>query len=337
LATEHCSGCHGADGAGLASDIPDLAAQPAEYLGNALHAYKDGRRHHAALQDMVSGMTEAEIQNLAAFYSSLPAADTDTGRASLQEGESSYEEGASIAAICTDCHGEHGFSQTPGTPSLAGQQPAYLIASTLDYLGGNRGHEEKEAMLQGLGQIDIEKMSFYFASQSPPVRDPAPFGDPAQGQPLSAACGECHGANGVSHDPLVPSLAGQEPYYLVEAIKAYRDHDREHEQMMTDRTDEDIEDIAAYYAVQSAEAAVNRASEAAELAAKCDRCHAPATATLAMAVPSLRGQNEQYLVNAMKAYRDEDRGSSMMHKMSASYSDEMIEALAAYYASESGQ
>jgi cytochrome c553 len=35
----------------------------------------------------------------------------------------------------------------------------------------------------------------------------------------------------------------------------------------------------------------------------------------------------------MKAYRDNDRGNSMMHKMSSNYSDEMIEAIATYYAS----
>lgn len=332
MASEHCSACHGSDGRGLESDIPDLAGQPVEYLISALQAYKDGRRKHAALQDMVSGMTEAEVRNLAAYFSSLRAADPGIAQTPSPESDP-YLESAAIASVCTDCHGDGGYSNTPGTPSLAGQQPAYLIASTLDYVSGSRGHEEKEAMLQGLQQIDIEKLSFYFASQLPPVRVSAPFGDPTRGEPLSAACGECHGARGVSREPLVPSLAGQEPYYLAEAIRAYRDHDRDHEVMMTDRTDADIEDIAAFYSVQSAKAAVDRASEVEELAAKCDRCHASTTGTLTLAVPSLVGQNQQYLVRAMKAYRDDSRGSSTMHKMSASYSDEMIERLAAYYSS----
>ncbi len=51
-----------------------------------------------------------------------------------------------------------------------------------------------------------------------------------------------------------------------------------------------------------------------------------------MPVPSLHGQNRDYLIKVMKAYRGDDRGSSMMHKMSAGYSDEMIEAIAAHYA-----
>jgi cytochrome c553 len=36
----------------------------------------------------------------------------------------------------------------------------------------------------------------------------------------------------------------------------------------------------------------------------------------------------------MKEYRQEDRENSMMHKMSSRYSDEMIEAIASYYATQ---
>lgn len=334
LAEVRCSGCHGLDGQGLGNDIPDLGAQPAEYLADALHAYKDGRRHHAALRDMAANMSEAEIRNLAAYYASQPPAAAASGE-EPKHGDVYYQDGATIAAICTTCHGERGYSIEPGIPSLAGQQPAYLIASTMEYVKGNRGHEEKEQMLKGLQQVDIEKMALYFASQLPPVREPPPFGDPSRGEWLSAACGECHGARGISHEPLVPSLAGQEPYYLVNAIKAYRDKERHHETMMTDRNDAEIEDIAAYYAVQGAEAAASESWQAQELAAKCDRCHAPKSGTFTMPVPSLRGQNREYLVKAMKAYRDDDRQSSMMHKMSADYSDEVIEAIAAYYAEQS--
>jgi cytochrome c553 len=213
IAEESCSGCHGLDGRGETGDIPNLAAQPADYLVEALHAYKDGRRHHAALQDMAAGMSEADIRNIAAFFSSLPPLQPiATGTAPQSEG-SVYQEGAEVAEICAGCHGEQGYSTTPGIPSLAGQQSAYLIVSTLEYARGNRGHQEKEEMLQGLGQVE------------PPAREAPPFGDPARGEPLSASCGECHGARGVSHDPMVPSLAGQEPVYLVKAIKAYRSRD----------------------------------------------------------------------------------------------------------------
>ena len=335
IAEADCSGCHGMDGRGDTTEIPNLAAQPAEYLVESMHAYRDGRRHHAALQEMTSEMSEADIVNIAGYYASLPPLEAVTGTQAGQAGAVSYSEGAAVAAVCEDCHGEGGVSTTEGIPSLAGQQPIYLITSTLEYKKGNRGHAEKEEMLKGLKQIDVEKMAMYFAAQVPMAREAPPFGDPVAGEPLSANCGSCHGARGVSHDPMVPSLASQEPNYLVTAIKAYRSHERSHEDMVTDTSDEEIESIAAFYAVQQAEAAGEQPSTVQELVAKCDRCHGPSVGERTRVIPSLNGQSRGYLIKAMTEYRGDDRDSSMMHKMSSGYSDEMIEALATYYAGQS--
>jgi len=330
FAVNNCSACHAPDGRGMTDEIPNLAAQPAGYLVEAMNAYREGRRHHAALQGLFSGMKEADIRNIAAHFSGLPPLEPVPTAAT---DPNAYVEGAEIAAACTVCHGENGVSMTAGIPSLAGQQPIYLIVSTQEYASGNRGHAEKAAMLEGLDQVDIEKMAMFFAAQLPPVREPPPFGNASAGEPLTASCGGCHGARGVSHDPMVPSLAGQEPNYLVAAIKAYRSQERDHEDMVTDRSDEDIENIAAFYSVQQAGSALSLDGSVSELAAKCDRCHGPAAGSSTMAVPSLNGQNRDYLVRVMKQYRDDDRGSSMMHKMSSGYSDDMIEAIASYYAS----
>ncbi len=332
IAEADCSDCHGMDGRGATAEIPNLTAQPVQYLVEAMHAYRDGGRMHAALQDMTTSMSEADILNIASYYASLPP----LGPLETQSGDNaSYFEGATVAALCEECHGEKGISTTEGVPSLAGQQPAYLIASTQEYKSGGRGHEDKVDMLAGLEQVDIEKMAMYFAAQSAPAREAAPFGDPVAGKAASAGCGKCHGARGVSHDPMVPSLAGQEPVYLVQAIKAYRDHERVDEADMPDRTDEQIQNLAAYYSIQGLEASIEGELSGQEMAAKCDRCHNPASGERKLNIPSLRGQSHDYLVKAMKEYRGEDRESSMMHKMSARYSDEMIEALATYYAAQS--
>ncbi|NNK99603.1 MAG: c-type cytochrome, partial [Xanthomonadales bacterium] len=247
IAEDRCSGCHGLDGRGKTSEIPNLAAQPAEYLVEAMQAYREDRRHHSALQELISGFSEADVRNIAAHFAALPPLPPAPDPPA--EGIA-YREGAEIAKACFSCHGENGFSTEPGIPNLAGQQPIYLMVSTQEYASGARGHEVKEEMLAGLEQIDLEKMALFFAAQLPPRREPPPFGNPAVGEPLTASCGGCHGARGVSHDPVIPSLAGQEPNYLVSAIRAYRDHERSHEDMITNRSDEDIENIAAYYSVQ---------------------------------------------------------------------------------------
>ena len=335
IAKNDCADCHGMDGRGETSEIPNIAAQSVSYLVEAMHAYRDGGRLHAALQDMTAGMSESDIINIASYYASQPRlASIDANQVAVID-KNSYREGAVVAGICEDCHGEKGISTEKGVPSLAGQQTAYLIIATQAYKKGDRGHKDKEDMLKGLEQVDIEKMAMYFASQSAPERPAPSFGDVTAGTALSANCGKCHGARGISRDPMIPSLAGQEPVYLLNTIKAYRHIESECEALQPEKTDQQIEDIAAYYSVQKTQASIGQEISGQELAVKCDRCHAPTKRPRKVDVPSLNGQSRDYLINSMKEYRGEDRDNSMMHKMSAKYSDEMIEAIATYYAGQS--
>jgi cytochrome c553 len=75
-------------------------------------------------------------------------------------------------------------------------------------------------------------------------------GDAAAGKAKAASCAGCHGANGISNNPMWPNLAGQQPGYLIASLKAFRDGARENA-MMTPMakplSDADIENIAAYY------------------------------------------------------------------------------------------
>lgn len=335
VAEAHCVGCHGLDGGGAAPGIPHLAAQLPQYLLASLHAYKEGVRAHAGLRDMTAEMSEAELRNVVAYYASLPPLK-DTAKKPMPEGPiSPYEQGKAAAAVCAQCHGEDGNSKIPGTPSLAGQQPLYFVAATQEYLHGLRPISTMEATLRGLSKLDMEKIAHYYAVQAPVQRAAPPSGDPAAGEPLSAQCGGCHGAHGVSHDAATPSLAAQDAQYLVNAIKAYRDRTRRHNVMnaqLVGASDNDIENIAAFYTVQKPSAAEDKPISAQELAEKCDRCHGPAVGEPAMAVPKIAGQDKDYLIIALRAYRDGKRGSSMMHRMSLPYSDTVIESVASYYA-----
>jgi len=336
IAHSKCAGCHGLDGVGKTAEIPNLAGNQRITLADAMHAYRDNRRHHAALQDLIAGFSEADIRNIAGYFASqhpvAPAAKSEE-----PPEDTVYREGAEFAAMCTDCHGERGVSVSPGVPSLAGQQPVYLIVAMQEYANGSRGHEGKEEMLQELNQVDLEKMAMYFAAQSPQLRQPPAFGDPQSGEALTATCGKCHGARGISHNPMIPNLAGQEPTYLVNALKAYRDHERSHEEMETDKSDEEIANIAAFYSIQTAGSLVDTGEELEALVAKCNRCHGRTEVQTSLVLPSLNGQKRDYLLHVMKEYRDGDRGNSMMHKISAGYSDELLEQLADWYSAQSGK
>lgn len=71
-------------------------------------------------------------------------------------------------------------------------------------------------------------------------------------------------------------------------------------------------------------------------AAVCASCHGADGMALIPAYPNLAGQNEEYLVSALHAYRSKERqggNAALMHAMAANLSDDDIANLAAYYAS----
>ena len=335
FAERECKGCHGLDGKGAAPGIPHLAAQRERYLLAALKAYKEGRRMHAALREIAKHMGEADAFNLASYYSGLPAVQAGAEQATKQL-VNPYEQGKALAAACAKCHGEDGNASIPGTPSLAGQQPQYLVIAIQEYLTKERKAAPMHALLPGLSRLDMERLALYFASQAPAPRGAPRVGDPAAGEPLSAVCGGCHGPGGVSTDTATPSLAGQDARYLVDAIKAYRTT-RKRESMrlyVTGLSDKEIQDIAAFYSVQKSRAVEKGQTLVKDLTDKCERCHATEADVPGMVVPKIKGQDRDYLIMALRAYRDDRRESSMMHKMSLPYSDSIIESLSSAYASQ---
>ena len=69
-----CAACHGADGKATAPLYPNLAGQNEIYLVNALKAYKAGQRTGgtaAMMAPMAAPLSDADIANLAAYFSSL--------------------------------------------------------------------------------------------------------------------------------------------------------------------------------------------------------------------------------------------------------------------------
>lgn len=66
-----CAACHGADGIATQAIYPNLAGQQQEYLVLATKAYRDGVRNDDIMKMFVMNLTDADIENLAAYYSSL--------------------------------------------------------------------------------------------------------------------------------------------------------------------------------------------------------------------------------------------------------------------------
>ena len=68
-----CAACHGVDGnKTLDNSYPKLAGQYPDYLLKALKDYKSGKRSNAIMAGQVQGLSEADMANLAVYFSSLP-------------------------------------------------------------------------------------------------------------------------------------------------------------------------------------------------------------------------------------------------------------------------
>jgi cytochrome c553 len=66
-----CSVCHGPLGMATMPDAPNLAGQPANYLAQQLKHYRDGSRRHEIMTLMAKPLSDADIDNLAAWFSAI--------------------------------------------------------------------------------------------------------------------------------------------------------------------------------------------------------------------------------------------------------------------------
>lgn len=67
-----CFACHGTDGNAVDPQYPRLAGQYNMYIQRALHEYKSGARNNAIMKGFVATLSEQDIEDVAAYFSSLP-------------------------------------------------------------------------------------------------------------------------------------------------------------------------------------------------------------------------------------------------------------------------
>ncbi len=164
-------------------------------------------------------------------------------------------------------------------------------------------------------------------------------GDAKRGEKLGYTCLGCHGIEGYRNaypSYRVPKLGGQKAAYLVIALRGYRDGTRKHPTMTAQSsslTDQEIDDIAAYLAGIGKDTVEKGGSTAAPLeqAAPCAACHGQNGISMSPAWPTLAGQHEDYLVHALKQYRDGTRTTVTMVPFAVALTDDDINLLARYF------
>ncbi len=168
---------------------------------------------------------------------------------------------------------------------------------------------------------------------------------PAQPSPETlATCNACHGSGGSSPIAQTPSIAGQPKLFIENQLVLIREGLRDVPEManvMAGMTDAAIIALANHYAAQPlAPKAGPMNAEKARLGAEisrrmlCGTCHLPDYRGQKQ-VPRLAGQNEGYLLEVMKQFRDRPAPGrdTLMAEALRGLSDADLANLAHYFAS----
>jgi cytochrome c553 len=162
--SEVCAACHGVDGNSMNPEWPSLAGQHEKYLVTQLKAFKIGQapggRYGPLMAPIVANLTDQDIEDLAAYFSSqtlkvgaVPKEHVELGQAIYRGGD--LKKGLSA---CIACHGPQGLGNAEANfPSLSGQQPTYVTNQLKKYKSGERNTGSNSVIMQQIAQHMDEK------------------------------------------------------------------------------------------------------------------------------------------------------------------------------------
>ena len=173
---EDCNGCHGDDGVSQWQDVPTIAGLAEFVHADALFIYADGdrpcadseyrqgdtSRPAANMCDISAGLSESEIEDIAAHYAALPyvAAEQDFDPALADAGKVVHDE------LCDKCHADAGMDPEDEAGMLGGQMVGYLRTTFAEYASGDRDQPKKmKEKMDLLSDADVEALLHYYASQ----------------------------------------------------------------------------------------------------------------------------------------------------------------------------
>ncbi len=249
-AAEPCAKCHGENGVSHKEGVPSLIGLHPKYLVETMQSFKSGDRpideKNQDMKKALDALSDQDLLRIALYYAlqseNLTRTQTPNGG------------GAPVArealAPCVKCHGEDGIGDSPITPSLAGQDLAYMINALRSYKDGSRDDDTMTPRAKKLDDVAMKTLSAYYAGLDP---KPVNIARPLSPDEWAEKCDRCHGLNGNSTRPDAPALAAQRLDYLRAALSAYQSGARKSPEMTAMSsilTPDDIQGLAAHYAHQ---------------------------------------------------------------------------------------
>ncbi len=163
-----CAGCHGADGNSVAPNFPKLAGQGERYLLKQLNDIKSGNRQVVEMTGILTNVSDEDMADIAAYFSSQSMSVGATDPAKLAAGQALYRGGKLNEGMpaCIGCHSPNGAGNAAaGFPRLGGQHAQYVAKQLTDFREGNRTNDgdtmPMRAIAAKLSNKDIDAISSY--------------------------------------------------------------------------------------------------------------------------------------------------------------------------------
>jgi len=343
-----CAACHGANGIGASDSYPNLAGQHADYIVKQLKGFQAGDRKDPVMTAMAAPLSEQDMADVAAYFSSLPhdGGSTDTGSASAgassapiayvpdpAAGKSLYELGDASRSIgaCIGCHGSEGNSEVLIYPNLANQHPEYIAKQLMNFKNKDRINYAMNQFAGNMTDDDIADMTAYFSDPaavanvvSRRVMPALPVTDEVTaGKAKSVTCAACHGTDGNSPVAIYPKLASQSADYIVKQLQEFKSGTRKDPvmgPMAAALSNQDMVELASYFSAQKIAVADLASSDIGKelyfggnvkrKITACVACHGVNGKGMNKAgFPTIAGQNEAYLKAQLMKFKKGERNN----------------------------
>lgn len=161
--SEPCAQCHGANGRSQIQDIPSLAGQPADFITIQMIVLREGLRNAPAMQPFAAGKSDQDIQDIAAYFATLPPGPPDDRRP-LNPALFAAGQALSGPRHCATCHVSD-YGGRAQIPRVAAQREDYLLHAMTQYRDGLRAGPDTQmnGAVQGLSDADLTALAHYLS------------------------------------------------------------------------------------------------------------------------------------------------------------------------------
>lgn len=158
-----CAACHGAAGISAMAGSPSLAGQHTDFTTLHLVLFREGLRRVPAMQAVVRGLTDGQIEDLSAHHARLaPGAPPDRGPRDAARFARGQQRAAAMG--CGTCHLPD-FSGRANIPRLAGQREDFMARAMREYRDNIRvgADTQMNGLMHGVADADIDALAHFLA------------------------------------------------------------------------------------------------------------------------------------------------------------------------------